>query len=170
MKIWKKLMAAALVAALSVLMLTACDGEIMTKDPHTLIQWTQECAKAQGVTLEENNELSEGYYQILDYNKQIYNINFNGAEGSIIDLTHARQAVEARVLDGRQFTTIDFNIPDDTGMLGKISFKTEMNQWMKMYINDLDFTPRKIGAVIFTWPTQDASKKGQTQLIIVITD
>lgn len=167
MKIWKKLMAAALVAALSVLMLTACDGEIMTKDPHTLIQWTQECAKENGVTLQEDNELSEGYRQVLEYNKTI-----NTVGGDIVDLTNKREEVMQKILGGKHYIEYTTYIPDDLGMLGKISYMTQTRQWMKMYVNDLGFTPKRIGAVVWTWWNRsgDDTKPGATELIIVIAE
>lgn len=170
MKVWKRLSAVILVATLAIGMLTACDGDgtIMTRDPHTFAQWTVECAKTLGVELVEDQSLSEGYAQILEYNKQIFDINFNGTGGSILDITHQRQEVEARTIDGKHFTTIQYQIPEKTGMLDQPSFKANMMKWMKMYLRDMDFTPRKVGAVVRTLPHYKDAPAHEELLIIIM--
>ena len=171
MKVWKRLSAVLLAVAVALGMLTACgdSATLMTRDPHVFAQWTLECAKAEGVELVEDKDLSDGYAQILEYNKQIFDINFNGTEGSILDITHQRQEVEARTIDGKNFTTIEYILPQATGMMDQISFKAEMAKWMKMYIHTLGFTPKRVGAVVRVPPMyKDATP--YEELLIIIMD
>ena len=162
MKMWKKLIA---LVTLTTLVLTGCGGlGEMTRDPHTLIEWTQQCAKESGVTLEEDNELSEGYRQVLEYNKII-----NTVGGDIVDLTNKREAVMQKILGGKHYVVYSVYIPDDPGMLEKFSYMVETRRWMKMYINNLGFTPKRIGAVVWTWWTR-SGEDTDTELLIVIAD